>query len=94
MTALELEQSVRGFLEIDLLDAASARFADWQIYDLSNGERATCVLINGKNRQGGYAGFQRTLIYSDKAGGSLVIMPPAAEAECELMGEGLSSRPD
>lgn len=49
-------------------DPSSAQFRDWQAYLLSNGHRAVCVQVNGKNGFGGYVGFTQYYIRLDNAG--------------------------
>jgi len=67
----EAEQASLGaLLSRNLRDPASVQFRGWQAYNLSNGDRAICGEMNGKNAYGGYVGFEP--FYLRMRGGAVI----------------------
>lgn len=57
-----LDQQARALASYDLFDPESTRFRNLRAYQLSNGDIAICGQQNGRNRLGGYVGFQALYI--------------------------------
>lgn len=54
----DLDRQARSAASYDLVDPGSAQFRGLRAYQLSNGDVAVCGEQNGRNRFGGYVGFQ------------------------------------
>ncbi len=56
--APDIDRQARALASYDLFDPGSAQFRNLSAYKLSNGEIAVCGEQNGRNRLGGFVGFQ------------------------------------
>lgn len=69
----DIAEVKRVFLE-DALDASSIKFRNLKHREISPGERMVCGEVNGKNRFGGYTGYQQ--IHGQIVGGETRISLP------------------
>ena len=53
-----IDRQARSLASYDLIDPASAQYRNLNAYQLSNGDIAICGEQNGRNRLGGFVGFQ------------------------------------
>lgn len=57
-----------------LSDPDSAKFRDHRPFQKkSAGDQVACVMVNAKNRMGGYAGFKPYLVYKKPSGSTIAI---------------------
>lgn len=54
----DMDRQARSVASYDLVDPDSTQFRGLRAYRLSNGDIAVCGQQNGRNRLGGYVGFQ------------------------------------
>jgi hypothetical protein len=66
----QIERAVRNRLS----DPGSAKFKDHRPFRTkSDGDQVACVMVNAKNRMGGYAGFKPYLVYKMRSGSTIAI---------------------
>ena len=53
-----IDRQARSLASYDLFDPGSAQYRNLNAYQLSNGDIAICGEQNGRNRLGGFVGFQ------------------------------------